>query len=102
VLLLAISKSSTPWPLGISVAVGIQVHGLHRRLDDDAGMGADCPEVGPSGVDRGHIDGLRDGRQVHSVRRKRGGLVRHIFRYEMIHAQISNMLRSVPHSVVRY
>jgi hypothetical protein len=40
--------------------------------------------------------------QIHSVRRKHGGLVKHIFRYELIHAQISRMLRSVPHSVVRY
>jgi hypothetical protein len=40
--------------------------------------------------------------QIHSVRRKHGGLVKHIFRYELIHAQISGMLRSVPHSVVRY
>jgi hypothetical protein len=38
--------------------------------------------------------------QIHSVRRKHGGLVKHIFRYELIHAQISRMLRSVPHSVV--
>jgi hypothetical protein len=40
--------------------------------------------------------------QIHSVRRKHGGLVKHIFRYELIHAQISRMLRSVPHSVVHY
>jgi len=40
--------------------------------------------------------------QIHSVRRKHGGFVKHIFRYELIHAQISHMLRAVPHSVVRY
>ena len=38
--------------------------------------------------------------QIHSVRRKHGGLVKHIFRYELIHAQISRMLRSVPHSLI--
>jgi hypothetical protein len=39
---------------------------------------------------------------IHSVRRKYGGFVKHIFRYELIHAQISHMLRLVPHSVVHY
>lgn len=40
--------------------------------------------------------------QIHSVRRKHGGLLKHIFRYQLIHAQIGRMLKSVPHSVVRY
>lgn len=40
--------------------------------------------------------------QIHSVRRKHGGLVKHIFRYELVHAQISRLLKAVPHSVVRY
>ena len=46
---------------------------------------------------------IRDPRaQIHSVRRKHGGLLKHIFRYELIHAQIRRTLKSVPHSVVRY
>jgi len=46
---------------------------------------------------------IRDPRgQIHSVRRKHGGFLKHIFRYELIHAQISRMLKSIPHSVVRY
>ncbi|MGB6347638.1 MAG: sulfotransferase, partial [Methyloceanibacter sp.] len=46
---------------------------------------------------------IRDPRgQIHSVRRKHGGFLKHIFRYELIHAQISRRLRSIPHSVVRY
>jgi Sulfotransferase family len=40
--------------------------------------------------------------QIHSVRRKHGGLVKHIFRYELVHAQIRRMLAGVPHSVIRY
>jgi Sulfotransferase family len=40
--------------------------------------------------------------QIHSVRRKHGGFLKHIFRYELVHSQIHRILRFVPHSVVRY
>jgi hypothetical protein len=40
--------------------------------------------------------------QINAVARKHGGFLRHIFRYELIHAQIGWALRNVPHSVVHY
>jgi hypothetical protein len=46
---------------------------------------------------------VRDPRgQINSVVRKHGGFLKHIFRYELIHAQLRHMLRDVPHSVVHY
>ena len=40
--------------------------------------------------------------QINSVVRKHGGFLKHIFRYELVHAQIRRVLKSVPHSVVHY
>jgi hypothetical protein len=40
--------------------------------------------------------------QINSVARKYGGFLKHIFRYELIHEQLRQALKSVPHSVVRY
>jgi hypothetical protein len=46
---------------------------------------------------------VRDPRgQVNAVKRKHGGFLRHIFRYELVHAQIRLALRGIPHSVVHY
>lgn len=46
---------------------------------------------------------VRDPRgQINSVVRKHGGFLKHIFRYEWIHAQLRHMLRGRPHSVVHY
>lgn len=46
---------------------------------------------------------IRDPRgQINAVQRKHGGFLKHIFRYELVHAQIRRSLKSVPHSVVHY
>jgi hypothetical protein len=46
---------------------------------------------------------VRDPRgQINAVVRKHGGFLKHIFRYELVHAQIGRALQSVPHSVVHY
>lgn len=40
--------------------------------------------------------------QINAVARKHGGFLKHIFRYELVHAQIRRTLQAVPHSVVHY
>jgi hypothetical protein len=40
--------------------------------------------------------------QIHSVRRKHGGLIKHIARYEWVHEQIRRILKDVRHTVVHY
>ena len=40
--------------------------------------------------------------QIHSVRRKHGGLIKHIARYQWVHEQIRRTLKDVRHSVVHY
>lgn len=59
--------------------------------------------LGLKGLDVYPIHLIREPKgQINSVVRKHGGFLKHIFRYELIHAQIRRALRSVPHSVVRY
>jgi hypothetical protein len=46
---------------------------------------------------------VRDPRgQINAVARKHGGFLKHIFRYELVHAQIRLALRGIPHGVVHY
>jgi hypothetical protein len=55
------------------------------------------------GLDIYPIHLVRDPRgQINAVVRKHGGFLKHIFRYELVHAQIRRALQSVPHSVVHY
>jgi hypothetical protein len=39
---------------------------------------------------------------IYSMNKKHGGFIRHILRYEFVHAQIRRLLKSVPHRVVNY
>ncbi len=59
--------------------------------------------LGLKGLNLYPIHLVRDPKgQINAVARKHGGFLKHIFRYELIHAQIRRALRSVPHSVVHY
>ena len=40
--------------------------------------------------------------QIYSMNKKHGGFIRHILRYELVHAKIGRLLRAVPHRVVNY